>query len=908
MELKHVGTPHNGSEPNSGRYPWGSGENPHQRNKSFLDRVQELKRQGLNDKEIADGFGMKSQEFRNRKTIAIAEKKQREYALIDGYVEIGWSNMAISRKTGLSDGTIRNRRNLQLREKDQIIQTTANMIKSRVDQYGYVDVGKGVELDLGVNRTQFKTALTSLEDQGYRLHYVDVPQLGTDHVTTMFVLGKPDLPYPSKNRDKIKMMTDYSEDGGRSFMGLEPIKSISSKRVAIRYSEDGGLAKDGLIEIRRGIPELQMSKKYAQVRIGVDGTHYLKGMALYSDDLPEGVDILFNTNKSKDIPMIGAPKNEVLKRNEPPGGPFGDDNPFGSMVRQKHYIDADGKRQLSALNIVGYKVQSEDPNSEEGSGEEGSWGEWSKAISSQMLSKQTPALAKRQLNLAYSTRQKEFDEIMSLTNPEVKATLLESFAGDTDSAAVHLKGAALPRQKTHVLLPLPSMKETEIYAPGYNNGEQVVLIRHPHGGIFEIPQLTVNNNNPDGKRLLGTAEDAVGINPKVAQQLSGADFDGDTVLVIPNPPTVGIKTKKAEQDLIDFDPKLKYKRDPNLPKVGPDTGFHTGAQMGAISNLITDMSVIGAPMPKIIRAVKHSMVVIDAEKHNLDYKQSYLDNDIAALKKEYQGGVNRGAATLISKAKSREDVPQRSGRISIDKETGKVSYFETGKSYDTYVNKKGKIVKAGQLKTRTTKMANTDDAFTLSSGTRMETVYATYANQLKALANEARKESLRTGHISYSPTANDVYADEVSHLKSQLLIALKNAPLERHAQLIANTIVDAKKTANPDMDKADLKKIKNMVLTEQRTRIGASKTAITISDKEWEAIQAGAVRSTTLKEILKNTDLDRVKQLATPRKIQPKMTASKIARATSMLASGHTQAEVAKALGVSVSTLTNALK
>lgn len=898
---------HEGTKKHSGRYPWGSGDNPHQRNKSFLDRVQELKKQGLSDQEIAAGFGMKSQEFRNRKTIALASKKEEEYNTIDKYVAKGWSNMAISRETGMSEATIRNRRNMQIREKDQIIKTTANMIRSRVDQYEYVDVGKGVELDLGVNETQFKTALTYLEDEGYKLHYVDIPQLGTDKKTSMRVLGIPGSPYPTKAiRPKIKLMTDYSEDGGRSFMGLEPIRSVSSKKVAIRYAEDGGTEKDGLIELRRNVPELTMSKRYAQVRIGVDGTHYIKGMAMYSDNLPDGVDILFNTNKSKTIPMIGEPKNEVLKRNEPPGGPFGDDNPFGSMVRQKHYIDDQGNKQLSALNIVGYKVQSEEADGVL-TGEEGAWGEWAKAISSQMLSKQTTALAKKQLGLAYDSRKKEFDEIMALTNPVVKQKMLESFASDSDSAAVHLKGAALPRQMTHVLLPLPSMKENEIYAPNYNDGEQVVLIRHPHGGIFEIPQLTVNNNNPTGKRLLGDAKDAVGINPKVAQQLSGADFDGDTVLVIPNPPTVGIQTRRPEKELIDFDPKAEYKRDPSLPKVGKETGFHTGPQMGAISNLITDMSVKGAPMPEIIRAVKHSMVVIDAEKHNLDYKKSYEDNRIAALKQYYQGGANRGASTLISKAKSRADINQRSGRTSIDPETGKVTYFETGKGYDEYVNKKGKLVKAGQLKTRTTKMAITDDAFTLSSGTRIENVYATHANELKALANEARKESLRTGTMPYSASANKAYAEEVSHLKAQLLVALKNAPLERHAQLLANSIVDAKKQANPDMEKSDLKKIKNMVLNEQRTRIGAKKEPITISDREWEAIQAGAIRSTTLKDILSNTNMDRVKELATPRASKPTLTPSKLAKAKALLASGHTQAEVASSLGVSVSTLSKAM-
>ena len=52
--------------------------------------------------------------------------------------------------------------------------------------------------------------------------------------------------------------------------------------------------------------------------------------------------------------------------------------------------------------------------------------------------------------------------------------------------------------------------------------------------------------------------------------------------------------------------------------------------MGKISNLITDMTLLGASEDKLARAVRHSMVVIDDEKHHLDYKQSEKDNNIAA--------------------------------------------------------------------------------------------------------------------------------------------------------------------------------------------------------------------------------------------------------------------------------------
>lgn len=59
-------------------------------------------------------------------------------------------------------------------------------------------------------------------------------------------------------------------------------------------------------------------------------------------------------------------------------------------------------------------------------------------------------------------------------------------------------------------------------------------------------------------------------------------------------------------------------------------------QLDVVSNLITDMTIKGATDEELCRAVKHSMVVIDAVKHKLGYKQSEIDNDIESLKKKYQ--------------------------------------------------------------------------------------------------------------------------------------------------------------------------------------------------------------------------------------------------------------------------------
>jgi len=926
--LKHTGTPRH-----SGRYPWGSGKDP-QRSRSFLQRASELKKQGLSEVEIAKGLGIvdsqgkpSTSKLRARKSIVKAEQRQADVAEVLKYVDKGYSNVEIGKRMGINESSVRSLRNAALQERSDITRVTANMLKDSVDKKQYIDVGLGVENHIGVSRTKLKTAIAILEEEGYRTHKFDIEQVGTGKKTNMMVLTKADVTYGEilKNKDKIRMITDYSEDGGRSFLGLEPVRSVDSKRVKIRYAEDGGTDKDGVIELRRGVDDISLGNaKYAQVRIGVDGTHYLKGMAMYNDNLPPGVDIRFNTNKGKDVP-----KDKVMKemKDDP-------DNPFGATVRQKHYITKEGLKTKGSSEMLRLKQNGKTYSeiakvmgvTEETVkkcitikalnivNEEGEWRDkWSKNLSSQMLSKQNWNLAKKQLGLTYDSKKEEFDEITSLTNPAVKKKLLDDFADGCDSSAVHLKAAALPRSSWHVILPIPSMKDTEVYAPNYRDGERVVLIRYPHGGIFEIPELTVNNRHADAKKNLGDAKDAIGIHPKVAEKLSGADFDGDAVLVIPNS-NRGVKTSGSLKSLVGFDPKEAYA--PYNGMITIDGGVYNEKtrkaeygnkrprtatkqlKMGDVSNLITDMTIRGAGDDKIARAVKHSMVVIDSEKHYLDYKRSYIENGIAALKKEYQGGATRGASTLISKAASEKRVGIR--KEKIDPLTGKKTYEYTN---ETYTNKDGKIIK----KTfKSTKMAEEEDAYALSSGTLMETVYAAHANKLKALGNTARKESINTPYIPYSPSAKKTYEPEVASLKAQLNIALKNKPLERQAQLLANTVVSAKREANPGMNAADIKKIKGQALVEARTRTGAKKQRIDISEKEWEAIQAGAISTNTLNQILNNTDADKIKQLATPRTTKT-MTTSKINRAKSMLASGYTQSQIADALGISTSTLSSAL-
>jgi hypothetical protein len=452
------------------------------------------------------------------------------------------------------------------------------------------------------------------------------------------------------------------------------------------------------------------------------------------------------------------------------------------------------------------------------------------------------------------------------------------------------------------------MKDNEVYAPNYADGEKVALVRYPHGGTFEIPVLTVNNKNRQARTMLGsTPSDVVGINSKVAERLSGADFDGDTVMVIPcnsHRSRVKITSTPPLKGLEGFDNKLEYPYREGM-KVMKDTQ----KQMGVISNLITDMTLKGATQDELARAVRHSMVVIDAEKHKLDYKRSEIENGIASLKKKYQGRIesdgryHEGASTLISKAKSEQTVLKRKGSPIIDPATGEQSYKTTDDLY--YVDKK-----TGKTKARTqasTKMAETKDARTLSSGHPMEELYADYANQMKALANRARKEMVTTGKIPYSSSAKTAYLDEVNSLNAKLNIALKNAPRERKAQVLANAKIKALKQDNYDLSKEELKKASQRALAEARVKVGAKKEPVQISPKEWAAIQAGAISENKLAQIIDNADIKVLRQLATPRATST-ITTAKANKIAAMKASGHTTAEIAEACGVSASTVTKYLK
>lgn len=884
---------HYGVKRRSGRYPWGSGDNPYQHGGDFLARVEELQRLGKTEKQIADELHLSTTDLRMQVRVAKHERRALQADRARSLREDGKTLDEIASILGYAnDSSVRALLNENTAANKNKAQATAEILKKELAEKGAIDVGTGVERQLGVSTGVLQEALFILETEGYNRYGVGVPQVNDPKKRTITpVISVPEIDQREvyQNLDLVKSVGDYhSTDGGESWDKREYPASIDSSRVKILYGDEGGALKDGVIEIRRGVADLDLGDShYAQVRILVDGTHYLKGMAMYSDDMPDGADIVFNTNKH-----TGTPKMDVLKKiqDDP-------DNPFGALIKangQSHYIDADGNEKLSAIN----KLK-----------EEGDWDKMSKNLSSQFLSKQPIQLIKKQLDLTYADAADEFSEICSLNNPTVKRKLLLDFADECDSAAVHLKAAALPRQSTQVILPLNAMKETEIFAPNYRDGEKVVLIRYPHGGTFEIPELTVNNKNPTAVSVLGkNIRDAVGINPKVAERLSGADFDGDQVVVIPTGGRVKIQSTPALKDLKDFDPKTDYSTEGKTGVRLLAKGAATQRQMGEISNLITDMTLKGATEPEIARAVKHSMVVIDAAKHKLDYRQSEKDNGIAELKKKYQGfddetGHHGGASTLLSRRKQDVEVLERQGSGVIDPLTGKVVYKESGR---TYVDPRtGKTVAAT---TKVKRILAVDDVRSMSSGTLQEEAYADYANKMKDLANKARLEYKATPTLKRSASAAKAFEPEVNRLMAALKVAQLNAPLEREAQRIANARVKAKVQANNITDKDEISKIRRAAISDARNSTGASgkRTRITISDGEWTAIQSGAISDTTLSEILRYAEPKTVRERATPRRTT-QLSDARISRIKAMANSGHTNAEIAEALGISTSAVSKYL-
>lgn len=948
--LQHYGTPRH-----SGRYPWGSGDNPYQRTKDFHRVYNELKAQGMTDKEMAEHFGCSINELKARRSNSSQqEKEQQRIQVMRMHDKKGMGWTAIARELGLpNESTARSLYTSAKAPKKALnIQVADRLEKILKEKGGYLDISAGTEYgypwspdapETGISSSQMRTAAGILKDKGYEVHTVSIRQVtNPGQFTNTTVLA----PKGTKKRDiinnleQLHAVQEYTPDAGKTWWVPELPSYIDRKRVYVRYAETGqdgkgpgGADRDGLVEIRPGVKDLSMgSSTYCQVRIAVKNCdvkgktddygnpepseRYIKGMAVYSDEIPDGYDIVVNSSKSI--------KKGDAKAFKPIKNALDVDAVFGAKIMangQEHYIDEKGNEQLGLIN----KVNAE-----------GVWMNWSKTLPSQFLSKQPKELIKRQLDLTYADALDEYNEIMSYTNPVVRQKALEEFASQCDSSSVELKAAAFPRQQSHVLIPINTLKDNEVYAPGYKDGEELVLVRFPHEGVFQIPRLIVNNKNKEGRKFIGTAApDAIGITQHNAEILSGADFDGDTVTVIPTSKIVNVVNKAPLKDLEGFDAKAEYPYREGMKHL---TKSRTQNEMGVISNLITDMTIKGADDKELARAVKYAQTVIDADKHNLDWQRCYKEQDIEGLKKIYQKKVPApekgkdygGASTLLSRASAEQHILEQQ-LAQVDEKTGKLKkawrpnedgtltymptkrtrmVVEKNKDGSVKLDENGnKIYKEVEVMQKVPRMSQETDARNLMSdpshGYIQEELYADYANSMKRLAIQARKEALAIKPEKCNPEAAAAYHDEVESLNAKLENAKRNAPKERQAQVIANIAMKELYANNPGMDKDKIKKECQLQIARARAKVGANKkdVMVEIEPREWEAIQKNAISPSKLRDILKNTDTAKVKKLASAKVNTNALPKAKQNKIKAMANSGYTMEQIAEAMGISKSTV-----
>ena len=737
--IMHIGVGPDDNPPGrgSGRYAKGSGKNPYQHGEDFFTREARIKAEhpGITRPELADLMGIYNKHHqpstteydRIRKAAVQNRDNARRFEAIDMFNQ-GLTRKEIGERLGVADTTIGNWIREGEDSKKLIPTRTSKLLKDYVDKNKYVDISVGTYTAFpGVTSGNFETAVAMLEAEGYHRHQVTIKSEATGKDLKYDCLIPPDYTFGDLMEHKFDIVNPaaalhvISPEGELSSLGIKGGKptSIDVSRIQVDYDSP----KDGAIELRRGVDDISLGgKSYAQVRIAVDDSHYIKGMAYYRDDMPPGIDIIVCSNKKEGTPLLvkdDPDAKQVLKPmktiKDKNGNVIGVDwdNPFGASISQKSeimgtvhdYYDKDGNLKRSAINVVK---------------EEGDWDAYTKRISSQYWAKQPVETATRQLSLSVDQKKVDLESIRAIENPTVRKHFLAEFAEDCESAAVHLYAAPFKNQSTKVLLPCPELKDNEAYIPGLADGTKVALVRYPFAGSFESPLLTVRNTGSPAQKIAPlTSKDVCCLNKHRLDQLSGADCDGDVVTVIPVDDTVKVNTMPDTLDgLKGFDTKSAF---PKYDGMKPMSHRTHGTEMGKTTNLIMDMFIKNAPIKEIEPVVRHSMVVVDAEKHVLNWKASEQASHILELKHIYQdnGDGHTGASTIITKAKSPKSVPERK------------EWRLTKNSIDEFGNKKYDYTD----RTSTTARLNLSDVV-LSSGKHVKLSYDSDERNFYTLSNE----------------------------------------------------------------------------------------------------------------------------------------------------------------------------
>ena len=138
--LMHYGMPRR-----SGRYPWGSGDNPYQHSGDFLSRVDELKSQGMSDTEIAKAMGLTTTQYRTQKSLAKDERRALDVARAKSLREDGLSLNEIAKEMGFAnDSSVRSLLNENSEVRMNQAKTTAEIIKKQIDEKALTNNSKSL--------------------------------------------------------------------------------------------------------------------------------------------------------------------------------------------------------------------------------------------------------------------------------------------------------------------------------------------------------------------------------------------------------------------------------------------------------------------------------------------------------------------------------------------------------------------------------------------------------------------------------------------------------------------------------------------------------------------------------------------------------------------------------------------
>ena len=182
-ELYHYGTKFH-----SGRYPYGSGDDPYQHDGDFLTRVERLKKDGWKEtaENVEKEFGMKLEDYRNEKAWANYTRREQQVARAKALKEKGLGDTAIGKEMGIPESTVRSLLNPKSEAKMQAAKQTADFLKEQIaakewidvgkDAERYINVGDGAENKMGISRTKLDQALYALESEGYKVYQNRVEQ------------------------------------------------------------------------------------------------------------------------------------------------------------------------------------------------------------------------------------------------------------------------------------------------------------------------------------------------------------------------------------------------------------------------------------------------------------------------------------------------------------------------------------------------------------------------------------------------------------------------------------------------------------------------------------------------------------------------------------------------------------